>query len=240
MLDDSQIKEMEDEIVKEKDLMELFRDRAFDDKNTKEYGDLHYCMEKGIPDELRVIIWKAFLCSDNQAQGEIENFRKGYPEYNYNPSKSLYANYLEMSQNLDCLAFKQIDEDVFKYETIDSYLQDCETKYERDLILREEKRSLRNLLRALILWSKETKLDGKQCIISYGTSMMDMIQRMNAITNSEQECFTILIGMIKAFPRPFAVEQSILLEKCENMMRYEMTALKTMVEHSLPQVYEKL
>lgn len=30
-----------------------------------------------------------------------------------------------MSQSLDCLAFKQIDEDILKYETIDSYLQDA-------------------------------------------------------------------------------------------------------------------
>lgn len=221
--------------------MELFKDRAFDNSNTKEYEDLHYCMHRGIPDELRVSIWKALLCSDRQTQVEIENFRNGYPTYKYDPKSNLYSNYLKMSQDFDCLAFKQIDEDVFKYETIDSYLQDCDTKYERDLILRMEKNSLRNLLRALILWSKETKLeDGKHCIISYSTSMMDMIQRLNAITNSEHECFTILIGMIKAFPRPFAVQQSILLEKCENMMRYEMTALKTMVEHSLPLVYEKL
>ena len=31
-----------------------------------------------------------------------------------------------------------------------------------------------------------------------------------------------------------------MLEKCENMMRYEMTALKAMIEQGLPSVYDKL
>ena len=56
--------------------------------------------------------------------------------------------------NYDCVAFRQVDEDIFKYETIDSYLLDSGTMNERDLILRNEKKSMRNLLRALTLWSK--------------------------------------------------------------------------------------
>ena len=59
-----------------------------------------------------------------------------------------------MSMNYDCVAFRQVDEDIFKYETIDSYLLDSGTMNERDLILRNEKKSMRNLLRALTLWSK--------------------------------------------------------------------------------------
>ena len=69
---------------------------------------------------------------------------------------------------------------------------------------------------------------------------MDMIQRLNAITHSEQECFSIIIGIVRCFPRPFSVDNSVLLEKCESMMRYEMTALKAMIEHSLPKVHAKL
>lgn len=63
---------------------------------------------------------------------------------------------------------------------------------------------------------------------------------MIAITNSEQECFSIIAGIIKNYPRPFTSDQSVLIESCDTMMRYEMTALKTMVEHSLPKVYKKL
>ena len=66
------------------------------------------------------------------------------------------------------------------------------------------------------------------------------MQRLTAMTSSEQECFAILTGIIRSNPRPFTVPNSILLERCETMMRYEMTALKTMVEHSLPNVYAKL
>lgn len=87
----------------------------------------------------------------------------------------MYNNYLEMSQEFDCLAFRQVDEDIQKYETIDSYLADCPTKYERDLILRNEKSSMRNLLRVLILWSKQEKQETRDVVISYGTGFMDMI-----------------------------------------------------------------
>ena len=137
-----------------------------------------------------------------------------------------------------------------------SYLQDADSKYERELILRNERSSLRNLLRALILWSKharimqevdeEEKADAepsiqyKDVVVTYGTGFMDMIQRLNAITHSEPECFSILTGLIRSYPTPFSVERSILLDRCDAMMRYEMTAFKAMVEHSLPRVHAKL
>ena len=73
---------------------------------------------------------------------------------------------------------------------------------------------MRNLLRVLILWSKQEKQEGKDVVISYGTGFMDMIQRLNAITHSEPECFSILTGIIRSFPRPFSVEASILVESC--------------------------
>ena len=68
----------------------------------------------------------------------------------------MYDNYLKISRDYDCLAFRQIDEDISKYEPNDSYLRDCKTRYERDSILRAEKSNLRNVLRALILWSKQS------------------------------------------------------------------------------------
>ena len=216
------------------------------DKTCSEYADLYYLVHAGIPDELRVRLWKELLRTKMIEKEQIANFKNAYKDkYTYNSQDSLYNNYLEMSQSFDCLAFKQIDEDIMKYETIDSYLQDAQTKYERDLILRNEKNSMRNLLRVLILWSKQEKQKGpngevKDVVITYGTGFMDMIQRLNAITHSEQECFSILTGIIRSFPRPFSVEKSILVDRCDAMMRYEMTAFKAMVEHSLPEVYAKL
>lgn len=84
------------------------------------------------------------------------------------------------------------------------------------------------------------QLQYKDVVLSYGTGFMDMIQRLNAITHSEPECFSILTGLIRSYPTPFSVEKSILLDRCDAMMRYEMTAFKAMVEHSLPHVHAKL
>ena len=92
--------------------------------------------------------------SFQQEPHEIEAFKQYYSDYNYDSDLSLFENYVVMSQDKDCLAFKQIDEDMFKYQSIDSYLSDCQDKNERDLILRSEKNSIRNILRVLILWSK--------------------------------------------------------------------------------------
>ena len=136
----------------------------------------------------------------------------------------MYDNYLKISRDYDCLAFRQIDEDISKYEPNDSYLRDCKTRYERDSILRAEKSNLRNVLRALILWSKQTVeeersshvseeksqssalLNKKSYVVSYGTGFLQMIQRLNTITQSEKDCFSIVTGIIRCNPRPFTVE----------------------------------
>ena len=163
----------------------LKREQWEQDKTSQQYADLYYLVHHGIPDELRVRLWKELLQTKVIQNEQIADFKKAYPQYTYNPQESLYNNYLEMSQSVDCLAFRQVDEDILKYETIDSYLQDAQTKYERDLILRNEKNSIRNLLRVLILWSKQEKNDGKNVVITYGSGFIDMIQRLNTITHSE-------------------------------------------------------
>ena len=143
------------------------------------------------------------LRSEDIEKESVDYLQRAYPEFIYDHKLTLYENYLSMASDLDCLAFRQIDEDIFKYEPNDTYLRDCQTSYERDLILRGEKSSLRNILRVLILWSKQSILEDQNGVISYGTGFLDMIQRLIAITNSEQECFSIIAGIIKAYPRPF-------------------------------------
>jgi hypothetical protein len=63
---------------------------------------------------------------------------------------------------------------------------------------------------------------------------------MITITHSEEDCFWILTGIIRSFPRPFAVTGSVLNSDCDSVMRYEMTAFKAMLQQNLPAVHEKL
>jgi len=63
---------------------------------------------------------------------------------------------------------------------------------------------------------------------------------MITITHSEEDCFWILTGIIRSFPRPFAVMGSVLNSDCDSVMRYEMTAFKAMLQQNLPAVHEKL
>jgi hypothetical protein len=42
----------------------------------------------------------------------------------YDPNKSVYVNYKEMAQKQDCLAFRQIDEDIQMYQFPKHYAED--------------------------------------------------------------------------------------------------------------------
>ena len=63
---------------------------------------------------------------------------------------------------------------------------------------------------------------------------------MISITQSEEDCFDILSGIVRFFPRPFSVSESVLLGTGDSVMRYEMTAFKAMVQQNLPKIYKKL
>ena len=73
-------------------------------------------------------------------------------------------------------------------------------------------------------------MSGADVCITYGDGFMRIIQRMITITNSEEDCFWILTGIIRSFPRPFAVTGSVLNSDCDSVMRYEMTAFKAMLQ----------
>ena len=78
--------------------------------------------------------------------------------------------------------------------------------------------------------------------ISYGSGFMHVIQRMLLVADGDEEgAFWILAGLIRSFPRPFAVKNSVLLdEQADSIMRYEMVAFKAALEHNSPKVFEKL
>lgn len=69
---------------------------------------------------------------------------------------------------------------------------------------------------------------------------MEIIQRLLAITSSAEDTFWIMVGIIRAFPRPFTVQKSVLEDDTKTYMRYEMIAFKTLLERNLPKVYQKL
>ena len=88
----------------------------------QKYADLHYLIHAGIPDELRPTIWKELLKAEIVEVEEIENYKTAYgSQYPYDKTKTLFANYTKISDKSDCLAFKQIDEDVGKFNFGNSY-----------------------------------------------------------------------------------------------------------------------
>ena len=98
------------------------------------------------------------------------------------------------------------------------------------MIHRSEKNQMRTILRALILWSKIREVEGVDCTITYGAGFMRIIQRLITITHNEEDCFWIVTGLIRSFPRPFEVKSSVLDSDIDSCMRYEMTAFKALMK----------
>ena len=142
----------------------------------QKYADLHYLIHAGIPDELRPTIWKELLKAEIVEVEEIQNFKDAYgSQFPYDKTKTLFSNYTQISDKSDCLAFKQIDEDVGKFHFGNSYQDNSHNPDEKDLIQRTEKYQMRSLLRVLILWSKQRKLSGADVCITYGDGFMRII-----------------------------------------------------------------
>ena len=77
---------------------------------------MHHLVYSGIPDELRPKIWRELLKVSIQEVEEIQNFKQVYKDdIDYDESETLFVNILMLSEQTDCLAFKQIDEDVEKF-----------------------------------------------------------------------------------------------------------------------------
>ena len=73
----------------------------------QKYADLFYLVHAGIPDELRPRIWKELLKAEIVEVEEIANFKKAYgTQFPYDKQKTLFNNYMMISDKTDCLAFK--------------------------------------------------------------------------------------------------------------------------------------
>ena len=92
-------------------------------------------MHAGIPDELRPRMWKELLKAEIVEVEEIDNFKKAYgAQFPYDRQKTLFSNYMLISEKSDCLAFKQIDEDVGRFSFDNSYYDNSLISDEKDLI----------------------------------------------------------------------------------------------------------
>ena len=108
---------------------------------------------------------------------------------------------------MDCLAFKQIDEDVAKFTFFNNYKENChETQASRKEVLS----NIRLLLRCLVLWSRNSSDDKDIVCFTYGMGTMEILHRLLVITKSAEETFWIMIGIIRALPRPWTVEKSVM------------------------------
>ena len=99
---------------------------------------------------------------------------------------------------------------------------------------------MRNILRVLIIWSRNKKLDGKPASFSYTSGLMNILQRLLTIVPNEEEAFWILNAMVRMIPRLFSTEESCLIGGRNSVMRNEMTAFKAILRENLPQICDKL
>ena len=98
---------------------------------------------------------------------------------------------------------------------------------------------MRNILRALTMWSKTRtitvfdsfKANKRDVCFSYNKGLLYIIVRVLQLPLCEEEdCFWVISGLVRSFPRPFSVEKSILLEEdSKSMMRYEIIAFKALM-----------
>ena len=83
-------------------------------QESQSFTDLYYLTHQGIPDELRVFIWKALLKTEIIELEGQKTVLKAFPEYG-GKGKSLFSKYIELAEEYDCTSFRQIDEDVGRF-----------------------------------------------------------------------------------------------------------------------------
>jgi len=72
---------------------------------------------------------------------------------------------------------------------------------------------------------------------TYGIGTMEILQRLLAITSSVEETFWIMIGIVRALPRPWTVDKSVMEDDTNSLMRYEMIVFRTLIEKNMPEVH---
>jgi hypothetical protein len=93
----------------------------------------------GVPDKLRSVIWRELLKVKIIEIEQIKKFQnsrfKAY--HQYDKSMTVFENFKAISDKIDCLAFKQIDEDVRKFKFSNAYMENCAKKTDTIFYRRE-------------------------------------------------------------------------------------------------------
>jgi hypothetical protein len=95
-------------------------DEALEQSN---FTDLYFLVHRGVPDELRTQVWKQLLQTKKIMEEDYDHLYIAYQKYykaasNENP----FEIYMQIAKKWDCTAFRQIDEDVGRFQFQDKYL----------------------------------------------------------------------------------------------------------------------
>jgi len=104
-------------------------------KDTHEYADLYALVHMGIPDDMRIRIWKELLSSQISEFEESKSIRRRMSEFRFNKKKTVYQNYVHIADAHDSLSFRQIDEDIQNFDFPDNYASNIEVKADKEMYL---------------------------------------------------------------------------------------------------------
>jgi hypothetical protein len=99
---------------------------------------------------------------------------------------------------------------------------------EQVFLLIQDKSRIRRILRAMLLWSKGRKINGKPFGFGYTLGLVRITHRLLQIAK-EEEAFWILNAMIRANPRLFSMTESSLEGDRLSLMRTELTIFKSIL-----------
>lgn len=171
------------------------------------------------------------------------------------PGMSTYENFAEIADKYDCVAFRQIDQDIGEFrfpayyytETLDQQMSTAANKgevgealgvaYENKL--KADKYKMRNLLRQLLVWGKTFRKEKKAYQFCYPTGFMKFAHRLVNLMSVE-EAFWIVVGLVRHYPRLWCLEESSLLGNTKTNFRFEATVVKAAVDTFFPRVAKKL
>lgn len=87
--------------------------------------DIWYLVKYGIPNDLRVSLWKDLLRRSIHEQFEYAFFKKSYQGQEFNGNISVYENLKMFSNSIDSLFYTQLENDLREFEFPSTYLKNA-------------------------------------------------------------------------------------------------------------------
>lgn len=111
-------------VVFNKELTKFVFSGSWEADGDRNFADLFWLIHKrGVPTSLRSRVWRELLRVQVNEEEEIQHFITAFNSVQrYNPGWTIYVNYKVLSERIDCLAFRQVDEDIYNYKFSDEYL----------------------------------------------------------------------------------------------------------------------